>query len=33
LMAGATLPAIYDARAFAIVVQQLGVGHIFHRSG
>ena len=33
LMAGATLPAIYDARAFAIVVQQLGVGHIFRRSG
>ncbi len=31
-MAGATLPAMYDARLFTIVAQQLGVGHGLHRS-
>jgi hypothetical protein len=33
LMAGAALPAMYDALVFTIVVQQLGVGHGLHRSG
>ena len=27
LMAGAMLPAMYDAPVFTIVLQQLGVGH------
>jgi hypothetical protein len=33
LMADTPLPAMYDARMFTIVVQQLGVGHGLHRSG
>jgi hypothetical protein len=32
-MAEAPLPAMYDARLFTIVVQQLGVCHGPHRSG